>query len=432
MNSFRDYALADKLFQNLQAMGFETPTPIQAKVIPAALHESKDIIGCAQTGTGKTGAFLVPMVHQLLNDPEAKGLVLVPTRELAMQIHDVAKELTKGTQGIGISLLIGGSPMPAQLRMLRKNPRIVVATPGRLMDHLRRKTIHLLDVRSLVLDEADRMLDMGFEPQLKEIRSHLPLERRTMMFTATMPRNIVALAKHYLRDPLIFQEGHGSAPAPKIDQVAVNLRPEEKNIRLLSEIEVRGGSMIVFARTQVRTEQLAKFLAVSGVAVGKIHGGRTQGQRRQAIEGFRDGRFKVLVATDVAARGLDIDHIQTVVNYDLPLVAEDYVHRIGRTGRAGATGSALSFVTSAEANLWRAIQYLMDPNAKKRDFVPSGARFGGRPGAGRTGSGRPGGSARPAGRGRPGGRNGSGNRRPSDNRADKSRKSAGLITPKFS
>ncbi len=365
MQSFQELDLPQPLHDALRDMSFERPTPIQAQAIPVILAR-KDLIGCAQTGTGKTAAFGVPAVARLLAHPGKTALILVPTRELAAQVDEVIRKLIRHAPGIGTALLIGGVSMQPQLRQLQRRPRILIATPGRLIDHLQRRSVNLSQVEMLVLDEADRMLDMGFAPQLNQILRQLPVERQTLLFSATMPPEIEKLAMRYLRKPERVSIGAISRPVERIEQSVVQTTAQKKNDLLLDELNARQGSVLVFARTQVRTDRLARYLTEYGHSVARLHGGRTQGQRNSAVAGFKDGKFRILVATDIAARGIDISHIGHVINFDLPMVAEDYVHRIGRTARAGAEGKAVSFVTPEERLQWRAISKLIGGGAERR------------------------------------------------------------------
>jgi ATP-dependent RNA helicase RhlE len=358
MKTFQELKLPLPLEKALQLMHFTVPTPIQAEAIPVALNH-RDLIGCAQTGTGKTAAFCVPMISRLLKVPNRSSLVLVPTRELAVQIVEVLKKLTVTSPELKTALLIGGTSMQPQMRSLLKKPRILVATPGRLVDHLRRGSVSLSSLEILVLDEADRMLDMGFAPQLNEILRFIPKTRQTLLFSATLPSDIEKLASKWLKDPVRVTIGAVSQPAKKVAHTVVQTTGPGKNTVLLDELNAREGSILIFARTKHRTDRVAKYLASYGHPVTRIHGDRSQGQRNKAIDGFRSGEFRILVATDIAARGLDISHIAHVINYDLPQVAEDYIHRIGRTGRAGAAGQALSLLTPEDKQQWRSISRLL-------------------------------------------------------------------------
>jgi ATP-dependent RNA helicase DeaD len=349
--------LPRQLNRALETMGFVSPTPIQSQAIPVALAHH-DLIGCAQTGTGKTGAFGVPLVVRLLQQPQEIALILAPTRELAVQIIEVLAKLTQYAPELTQVLLIGGTSMSAQTRALQRRPRILVATPGRLVDHLQRRAVSLQNTGVLVLDEADRMLDMGFAPQLNEILRHLPTTRQTLLFSATLPDNIMGLANRYLQNPVRVSAGQVEKPAQRIHHSVVQTTPEAKNDVLLDELNTREGSVLIFTRTKHRTDRVAKFLAKFGYAVARLHGDRTQSQRDAAIKGFRVGTFRILVATDIAARGLDIPHIAHVINYDLPQSPEDYVHRIGRTARAGAEGEAICLLVPEDIGQWRRIARL--------------------------------------------------------------------------
>ena len=358
MQNSSDFKFPVQVSKALQDLKFETPTPIQAQAIPVAL-EQKDMIGIAQTGTGKTAAFCIPTLLRMLKEPNMTALVLAPTRELALQIDGVWKGLTKYATNYRSAILVGGCGMPPQIRALQQKPRLIIATPGRLIDHLQQKHADLRNLGILILDEADRMLDMGFAPQLNQIMKCVPQERQTLLFTATWSPEMDQLSKRYLKNPARVSVAPPSKVAEAIDQEAIKLDGKEKNNALLDEINKRPGSVLVFARTKSRTDRVARFLDSYGVEVNRIHGGRTQGQRNRALAEFKDGTIRVLVATDIAARGIDVTKIKHVINYDLPQVAEDYIHRIGRTGRAGESGSAVSFVASEEVPQWREITTLL-------------------------------------------------------------------------
>jgi ATP-dependent RNA helicase DeaD len=406
MQHFNELQLQEPIAKALQAMQFEKPTPIQAQAIPAGL-DRKDIIACAQTGTGKTAAFCIPIVDRLLKHPQKAALILVPTRELAAQVTEVLKDLTRFAPGIKGVMLIGGMSMRPQIDKLRRGVRLVVATPGRLLDHLDRRTLDFKSLDILVLDEADRMLDMGFAPQLNKILPYLSRERQTLLFSATLPANIEQLSARYLSNPVRVTVGAVSRPIEKIQQSIVETTSAGKNGTLVDELLARKGSVLIFARTKARTDRVARHLQKYGHSVTRLHGDRTQGQRNSAIAGFRDGRFRILVATDIAARGIDISHIANVINYDLPHVPEDYVHRIGRTARAGAEGQAVSFVTPEDRGQWRAISnFLGKTGASSAAFVgyrgkPSGRRTENAGASRKKFSGKP---RRPSQRRRPAGR----------------------------
>lgn len=355
MNSFSELKLPEPLNKAIQVMGFEKPTPIQAQSIPAAMI-GKNIIGNAQTGSGKTAAFSIPMITYLAQNPTQHALILVPTRELADQVCKVIQSLTKFMPALAPVSLIGGVAMGPQFSALKRRPRIVVATPGRLTDHLHRRSIRLNAFSFLVLDEADRMLDMGFIPQLEEILKYVPQKRQTLLFSATMAPQILKLTQKYIQNPVHVKIAETPQEAPKISQSVLEVAAPKKNEAVLDQLNTREGTVLIFARTQNRTDRLARYLESYAVKVARIHGGRSQAQRMKALDAFRKGSIRVLVATDIAARGIDVDHVAHVINYDLPRAAEDYVHRIGRTGRAGREGQALSMVTPEDRGDWKAIQ----------------------------------------------------------------------------
>lgn len=346
--------------QSLARMQFHKPTPIQAKAIPFAL-EGRDILGSAQTGTGKTGAFGIPLIAKLMENSEVSALVLTPTRELATQVMATLQQLIP-IPNIKTALLIGGEAMPKQFRQLQAHPRLIVGTPGRLNDHLQRGSVKLNNVRFLVLDETDRMLDMGFGVQIDRILQHIPHEHQTMLFSATLPQGIVKLSSKYLKNPERVSVGSTVAAAPNIRQELIQTSDAEKGTHLLKVLAEANGSTIIFVKTKYGTEKLASRLAKQNYRADAIHGDLRQSRRDRVIQGFRDKKFQVLVATDIAARGLDVPHIETVINYDLPQCPEDFIHRIGRTARAGSTGQAISFITPADRQKWSAIHKLMNPN----------------------------------------------------------------------
>ncbi len=352
---FSKLPMESLLLGALKSETFENPTPIQSEAIPLGLL-GRDILGCAQTGTGKTLAFVIPLLNQLLQKPDSKALILAPTRELALQIEEVIKPLSKKINlGLPV-ILIGGVSYHNQFRSLDEPHRIIVATPGRLIDHLGQQTVNLSAVQSLVLDEADRMLDVGFKPQLLEILQYLPKERQTMMFTATLSAGVKSLSVKYLVNPAHLKVGETDRAHENITQKVIQLETSKKNEAVLELLKENTGTALIFVKTQIKTERVAKALEDFGVVTAPIHGGLNQGQRKRALEAFRSEQVRVLVATDVAARGLDIDHVALVINYDLPQVLEDYVHRIGRTGRAGRTGIAVSLVSGEDRGLWRLIE----------------------------------------------------------------------------
>lgn len=352
MSHFQDYDFPNEVMKGLKRLGFSRPTPIQQKVIPVALGR-RDLMVSAETGSGKTAAYGLPLVNQLLKDKNSKGLIIAPTRELVQQIAEFLNQLTASCPQLKVTRLMGGTDIRKQFGALKKKPRLIVATPGRLIDHLDRGTLQLKHFNELVLDEGDRMLDMGFAPQLKVILKHLPAKRKTTLYSATLPPQVQKLAQAYLKKPQLIEVGRTSRPVAAIRQSSIEISPKEKGERVLDEVVHRKGSIIIFAKTQRRTEALARNLREYGCPVDFIHGGRTQGQRNKALRNFKNGNTRILCATDVAARGLDIPRVEHVINYDLPMVKEDYVHRVGRTARNGCTGEAISFVTPAEHKVWR-------------------------------------------------------------------------------
>ncbi|MBI3418680.1 MAG: DEAD/DEAH box helicase [Proteobacteria bacterium] len=358
--------------QSLARMKFTAPTPIQAQAIPLAM-EGKDILGTAQTGTGKTAAFGIPLVVRLMEHPEMKAIILTPTRELASQVLATLQQIIP-VPDLRAVLLIGGEPMPRQLRQLQQNPRLIIGTPGRINDHLERRSLRLDRVGVLVLDETDRMLDMGFGHQIERIIKHVPQTRQTLMFSATLPQEIVRMAGKYLNNPQRIAVGSAHKPHANIREELIHTAEGEKYSHLLVQLEKRSGAILVFVKTKWGTERLAQKLCRIHHDAEAIHGDLQQRKRERVIQGFRDKKYRILVATDVAARGLDIPHIQHIINYDLPQSPEDYIHRIGRTARAGAEGSALSLITPAESNKWRAIQRLMNPGAPQERGPSNGPR----------------------------------------------------------
>jgi superfamily II DNA/RNA helicase len=364
LTSFDSLNLPIPVKKALEHSNITIPTEIQAQAIPHALS-GRDVIGLAQTGTGKTLAFCLPIVVQMdtNGDNGDCALILTPTREIAIQVTEVLKHLTlKMTGRWHPVLVIGGVGMQPQIDGLKKSPRFIVATPGRLLDHMQEGHANLNNVKFLVMDEADRMLDMGFAPQLKKILIGVPKERQTMLFSATFPNEIAEITHRYLQEPERVEVGPGhSIPIGTVTQETRELVEADKFDTLVNIINEREGTMIVFTRTKYRTEKLARSLDRLGITSGRLHGDRSQSQRQTTLKAFKDGEFRVLVATDIAARGIDVPEVAYVVNYDIPHVPEEYIHRIGRTGRAGATGIAISFLTPEVREEWRAILKLIDP-----------------------------------------------------------------------
>lgn len=384
MENFRDAELPQPLLHRLEQMGFLTPTPIQQQAIVPALN-GQDVLGTAQTGTGKTGAFGIPLVAKLLTSEEGDALVMVPTRELAVQVMQTLKKFI-GKSQIATGLIIGGEPMHRQFRQLQMRPRLIVGTPGRIYDHLTRGSLKLSNTTFLVLDEVDRMLDMGFVKQLDAIAPFLPKERQTLMFSATLPKNIQNLSARYLHEPVRVSVGSTGAPATFLKQENVKLKEADKFPRLLQELGERQGSVLIFIKTKYNADAMAIKLRKEGHQVEALHGDLRQSRRSRVIEDFRKMHFNVLVATDVASRGLDIPHIEHVINYDLPQNPEDYIHRVGRTARAGATGEAINFLCPSDGGKWRAISRLMNPDQKDDNLFEGERSEGGRRGRkGRSG-----------------------------------------------
>ena len=363
MQHFDELNLPPALRTALAAMNFTTPTPVQAQAIPLVL-EGRDILATAMTGSGKTAAFSVPMVARLLTSTRGTALIMLPTRELANQVEKVVTQLLGQFSTIKTALLIGGDSMPKQQAQLRMRPRIIVGTPGRIIDHLARGSLMLHDANYIVLDEADRMLDMGFEDQILQILKYLPQQRQTLLFSATLPPQILKLSERYLKTPARIEVGETNKAADRIDQKTVNVTNEEKFNVLVQELKERTGTVIIFVKAKYGTEKLATKLKKSGFTAEPIHGDLEQRQRERVLLAFREKRHRILVATDIASRGLDIPHIEHVINYDLPQAPEDYIHRIGRTARAGAEGAAISFISPEDTLKWRAIQKLMNPDVK--------------------------------------------------------------------
>jgi len=354
---FTALKLHPALVKGIKELGFVRPTPIQADAIPPGM-EGRDVLACAQTGSGKTAAFLLPILHKLIDKPRGttRALVLAPTRELAAQILEDLNDLAVHTPITGASIF-GGVGMGPQEHAFRSGVDILIATPGRLLDHLRAPYAKLTHLEFLVLDEADRMLDMGFLPEIRKILRYVPAKRQTLFFSATMPPPIAALTGEMLRQPVTIQRERQAAPASGITQAVYPVSQALKPVLLVSLLQ-RGDvkQALVFTRTKHRANRLAEHLVKAGVRAERIHGNRSQPQRTAALEGFKNGTFPVLVATDIAARGIDVNELGHVINFDVPLVPDDYIHRVGRTGRADATGDAFTFVSPEEETNLRDIE----------------------------------------------------------------------------
>jgi ATP-dependent RNA helicase RhlE len=353
---FTDLGLSPKILDAVRDAGYERPTPIQSQAIPLVL-DGRDVIGLAQTGTGKTAAFTLPILEHLLDGPSrTRVLVLTPTRELCVQVEESFVKYAKHT-GLECVSVYGGVALDPQEKKLRKGVDIVIATPGRLIDHLERQNVVFDDLEVLVLDEADRMLDMGFAPQINRIVAQIPTYRQTLLFSATMPPEVEALARKYLRRPVVVQVGRRSMAANTVTH-AVYPVPREKKTALLAQLLRHEGmdSVLVFTRTKHGADRVVRHLEDEGISATAMHADKTQGQRTQALEDFKSGKIRVLVATDIAQRGLDVTGISHVINYDVPQQPEDYVHRIGRTGRAATTGDAFTFMSTDEIAMVRTIE----------------------------------------------------------------------------
>jgi ATP-dependent RNA helicase RhlE len=371
-NTFMGLGIAPRLLDKLNSMGFKTPTPIQHKTIPS-LIEGKDVIGIAQTGTGKTLAFGVPMIQRILQSKgQNKGLIVLPTRELAIQVEEALMKIGREF-GLKTAVLIGGASTYQQIGALRTNPQIIIGTPGRINDLVEQRALNLHNVNILVLDEADRMFDMGFAPQIKKILQQVPENRQTMLFSATMPDNIAKIASGHMKLPVRIEIAKQGTAADKIEQ-ELFVVPKNQKISLLKKLlSEYKGSVLVFIRAKHSAGKIVRDLKVAGFSATEIHSNRSLNQRKEALEGFKFGKYRVLVATDIASRGIDVKGIELVVNYDLPENPEDYVHRIGRTGRAGLSGKAVSFAMPDQGSKVREIERLTNlyiPIAKLPEGLP--------------------------------------------------------------
>ena len=365
ITNFKEFSLSAALQARLDANNFETPTPVQIAAIPPAL-EGKDVLATAQTGTGKTLSFLIPVIEQLqkMDGRGAHALILLPTRELAMQVEKAFRTI-RSSNSQTVALVVGGMSEGAQLEVLRRGARLIVATPGRLEDFLKRKLVKLEGVKMLVLDEVDRMLDMGFQPAIQRIAGMLPTERQTLCYSATLEGAVKDVAAKYMKTPVRIEIGSVLKPSENVELRAFDVAADKKQELLEHLLGTEEGSFLVFVRTKHGADRVARRLARSGYAATQIHGDRSQAQRNQALRSFSEGRHRVLVATDVAARGIDVAHIGHVINFDLPKVPEDFVHRIGRTGRASAKGVASTFTAPNERGDLKRIERSLGINMKR-------------------------------------------------------------------
>ncbi|MCP4392989.1 MAG: DEAD/DEAH box helicase [Alphaproteobacteria bacterium] len=386
MKKINDFALSERLKSVLSSMGYLTATEIQEQALPLIM-DGKDILASSQTGTGKTGAFLMPLITMIEeaedNGEDKHALIITPTRELAKQVYTVANQMfgRKNKHKSVTSLLIGGEDMSRQIRQLKQNPKLVIGTPGRINDHLKRKTLKLKQTCFLVLDETDRMLDMGFGIQIDDILKFMPQKRQTILFSATLPKAIVKLSGKYLNDPVRVAVGNPNSIAEKITQSTIHT--ESKFDTLIDELKKTYGSVIIFVRTQRNAEKMRLKLNSHPYKADALHGGLRQNRRAKVLDSFRSKKCNVLVATDVASRGLDVPHIEHVINYDMPDNPEDYIHRIGRTARADKTGTALSIISRTDKSKWNAVQRFLKgdeddlishkkPSKKRKSFKKKG------------------------------------------------------------
>ena len=362
MNQFSDFQISANLKKQLANANFITPTPVQAGAIPPAL-EGRDVLATAQTGTGKTLSFLVPLIERMPQGKGCSALILLPTRELAMQVEQNYRKLTGSYNSV--ALVVGGMAEGPQLQNIRRGARIIVATPGRLEDYLQRKLVNLSGVKVLVLDEVDRMLDMGFKPAIKRIAAALPADRQTLCYSATLSPQIREVVRDYLKNPARIECGSVLKPAENVELQTFEVPTDKKHELLEHLLDQHQGSFLVFVRTKHGADRVARRLTRSGHSATQIHGDRSQSQRNAALKSFAQGHHRVLVATDVAARGIDVADVAHVVNYDMPREAEDFVHRIGRTGRASAKGVASTFAAPDEKHMLRKMEKTLSINMKR-------------------------------------------------------------------
>jgi len=356
--SFNGLGIDPDFLAQLNGLNFKVPTPIQHKAIPSAI-EGKDIVGIAQTGTGKTLAFGIPIIQRIAKTKgKSRGLILLPTRELAIQVNDTFQKITRGF-GMRTAVLIGGDSMHRQIQSIRSNPHIIIGTPGRVNDHLKQRNLNFNNVSILVLDEADSMFDMGFAQQIKQILLSVPKDRQTMLFSATMPDSIIKIASTHMKLPVRVEIARPGTAAEKVEHELFFVKREQKMALLQKLLLEYKRSVLVFSRTKHGARKICKSLVAANFSAEEIHSNRSLAQRKKALDGFKSGKYRILVATDIASRGIDVKGIELVLNYDLPESAGDYVHRIGRTGRAGLAGKAVSFVMPEQKNKVREIERLM-------------------------------------------------------------------------
>ena len=365
MHSFNQLNLSSDSLKILKGLKFENPTPIQEKVIPVAL-QGNDVMGTAQTGSGKTLSYILPIVEKLRKNVNDKFLILAPTRELSEQVFSVAKIFLGHGKPFKAINLIGGKGIFSQINQLKKNPQIIIGTPGRINDLLERKSFSLSKCSIVVLDEMDRMLDMGFGYQVDKIMKQVNKNRQMIMLSATIPAQIRKVSSKYLNNPVNISIENNDVIETNIKQKVIKTIPNEKVDELINQIDQRKGSILIFAKTKIGVDKLVKKLKANSVKASALHGGMRQNKRSKIMQNFRDERFRILVATDIASRGLDVPHIEHIINYDMPQAPEDFIHRIGRTARAGSVGEAVSFLTQKDTRIWRSIERLLNKEGSKK------------------------------------------------------------------
>ena len=365
MNNFNQLNLSSDSLKILKGLKFEIPTPIQEKVIPVAL-QGNDVMGTAQTGSGKTLSYILPIIEKLRKNVNDKFLILAPTRELSEQVFSVAKIFLGHGKPFKAINLIGGKGIFSQINQLKKNPQIIIGTPGRINDLLERKSFNLYKCSLVVLDEMDRMLDMGFGFQVDKILKQVGKNRQMIMLSATIPVQIRKVSSKYLNNPVNISIENNDVIETNIKQKVINTIPNEKVNELINQIDRRKGSILIFVKTKIGVDKLVKKLKANSVKASALHGGMRQNKRSKIMQDFRDERFRILIATDIASRGLDVPHIEHIINYDMPQAPEDFIHRIGRTARAGSVGEAVSFLTQKDTRIWRSIERLLNKEESKK------------------------------------------------------------------
>ena len=372
-NIFDALGLKKNVLKAIKNLGYEKPTPVQAELIPVALN-GRDILACAQTGSGKTAAYTIPIFAYLCEHENKNALIIAPTRELAQQIQAVFKQLAQGTE-INTALITGGKNMQGQLRKLKSGARVIIGTPGRLNDHLKRKSLILDSTAITVWDETDRMLDLGFAEQIEDIVAHLPREKQTLMLSATFPPKVIKLAQNYLNNPVKIIIGILNNPAENVEQKTIKIEGNEKLKKLTEILSGAKGQYLVFVKTQRTAAEITRYLKKNLFDAAALHGGLKQKDRDSAVKGFRENGFKIMIATDVAARGLDIPSIETVINYELPQNPEEYIHRLGRTGRYDKTGICINLIARADRAQWKEIKTFMEKSSKQAQQALENSSF---------------------------------------------------------